>query len=128
MSADGVVADPPPWAMEYRDEEVDADAATEDTAREADREADRVVREVLAKHQLTAEVALDRWHPLEQDWVDASARCRKPPSSWQRSTSVAWRTKPRSPSRPGGPGTRCLPVHPRPQWCPAVRCGNRVAF
>ena len=44
-------------------------AATEDTAREAD----RVVRELLAKHQLTAEFALDRWHPLEEDWVDASA-------------------------------------------------------
>jgi dihydrofolate reductase len=26
VSADGVVADPPLWAMEYRDEEVDADA------------------------------------------------------------------------------------------------------
>lgn len=26
VSADGVVASPPAWAMEYRDEEVDADA------------------------------------------------------------------------------------------------------
>jgi hypothetical protein len=43
-------------------------AATEDAAREAD----RVVREVLATHQLSAEFALDRWHPLEEEWVDAS--------------------------------------------------------
>jgi hypothetical protein len=44
-------------------------AGTEDTARESD----RVVREVLAQHQLSAEFALDRWHPLEEDWEDASA-------------------------------------------------------
>ena len=42
-------------------------AGTEDTAREAD----RVVREVLAQHQLSAEFTLDRWHPLEEDWEDA---------------------------------------------------------
>jgi hypothetical protein len=44
-------------------------AATEDAAREAD----RVVREVLAKLQLTAGFALDRWHPIEQEWEDASS-------------------------------------------------------
>ncbi len=43
-------------------------AATEDAAREAD----RVVREVLARRQLTAEFSLDRWHPIEQEWADAS--------------------------------------------------------
>ena len=43
-------------------------AGTEDTAREAD----RVVREVLAQHQLSAGFTLDRWHPLEEDWEDAS--------------------------------------------------------
>jgi hypothetical protein len=43
-------------------------AGTEDTAREAD----RVVREVLAQHQLSAEFALDRWHPLEEEWEDVS--------------------------------------------------------
>ena len=43
-------------------------AGTEDTAREAD----RVVREVLAQHQLSAEFTLDRWHPLEEDWEDVS--------------------------------------------------------
>jgi hypothetical protein len=42
-------------------------AGTEDTAREAD----RVVREVLAQHQLSAGFTLDRWHPLEEDWEDA---------------------------------------------------------
>jgi hypothetical protein len=44
-------------------------AATEDAAREAD----RVVRGVLAKWALTADLALDRWHPIEQEWEDASA-------------------------------------------------------
>jgi hypothetical protein len=43
-------------------------AGTEDTAREAD----RVVREVLAQHQLSAEFTLDRWHPLEEEWEDVS--------------------------------------------------------
>jgi hypothetical protein len=43
-------------------------AGTEDTARETD----RVVREVLAAQQLSAEFTLDRWHPLEEDWEDAS--------------------------------------------------------
>ena len=31
------------------------------------------MREALAKHRLTAEFAHDRWPPLEEDWVDASA-------------------------------------------------------
>jgi hypothetical protein len=43
-------------------------ASTEDAAREAD----RMVREVLSQHQLTAELTLDRWHPLEEDWEDAN--------------------------------------------------------
>lgn len=43
-------------------------AGTEDTAHEAE----RVVREVLAQHQLSAEFTLDRWHPLEEAWEDAS--------------------------------------------------------
>lgn len=44
-------------------------AGTEDAAREAD----RVVREILAERQLTAEFKLDRWHPIEQEWEDAGA-------------------------------------------------------
>ncbi|HEY2488867.1 MAG TPA: hypothetical protein VGI37_05155 [Streptosporangiaceae bacterium] len=44
-------------------------AGTEDAAREAD----RVVREVLAQRQLTAAFKLDRWHPIEQEWEDAGA-------------------------------------------------------
>jgi hypothetical protein len=44
-------------------------AATEDAAREAD----RVVRDVLAQRGLTAGFTLDRWHPIEQEWEDASA-------------------------------------------------------
>jgi hypothetical protein len=44
-------------------------AGTEDAAREAD----RVARDVLASRQLTAQFALDRWHPIEQEWEDAGA-------------------------------------------------------
>jgi hypothetical protein len=44
-------------------------AGTEDAAREAD----RVVREILANRQLTAAFRLDRWHPIEQEWEDAGA-------------------------------------------------------
>jgi len=43
-------------------------AGTEDAAREAE----RVVREVLAQQQLSAELTLARWHPLEEEWEDAS--------------------------------------------------------
>ena len=44
-------------------------AGTEDAAREAD----QVARDALAKRELTAEFALDRWHPIEQEWEDAGA-------------------------------------------------------
>jgi hypothetical protein len=39
---------------------------------DAAREADRVTREVLALRQLAATVTLDRWHPVAQEWRDAS--------------------------------------------------------
>lgn len=38
---------------------------------DAAREADRVLREVLALRQLTATATLDRWHPVAQEWRDA---------------------------------------------------------
>lgn len=39
---------------------------------DAAREADRVVRELLAQRGLPASFALDRWHPVAEDWRDAS--------------------------------------------------------
>jgi len=42
------------------------------TTEEAAREAARAVREVLDALRLTASSALDRWHPVAQDWQDAS--------------------------------------------------------
>ena len=39
----------------------------------AAREAGRVVREVLAEHGIEAQLALHRWHPLEEEWQDADA-------------------------------------------------------
>jgi hypothetical protein len=43
-------------------------AGSEDAAREAD----RVVREVLAERHLAADSSLDRWHHLEERWEDAN--------------------------------------------------------
>ncbi len=37
----------------------------------AAREADRVVREVMAQRHIGADVAVGRWHPAEQEWQDA---------------------------------------------------------
>jgi hypothetical protein len=37
----------------------------------AAREADRVARELTAKHGLSADFALDRWHPDEEEWESA---------------------------------------------------------
>ncbi len=36
------------------------------------REAERVVRDLAAADGLTAEIALTRWHPVEEAWKDAS--------------------------------------------------------
>jgi hypothetical protein len=37
----------------------------------AAREADRVARELAAKHGLSADFSLDRWHPAEEEWESA---------------------------------------------------------
>jgi hypothetical protein len=36
------------------------------------REAERVVRELVERDDLSAEVSLARWHPVEQEWKDPS--------------------------------------------------------
>ncbi len=38
----------------------------------AAREAERIVRDLCAAHDLEADVAAHRWHPLEERWEDAS--------------------------------------------------------
>jgi hypothetical protein len=43
-------------------------ASTEAAAREAE----KVVREIIHHRHLTAEFQLDRWHPIEEEWEDAS--------------------------------------------------------
>src|SRR5438876_10874020 len=43
------------------------------SSREAAQEAERVLREVVAARNLTADFAVDRWHPLAQEWEDANA-------------------------------------------------------
>jgi len=42
-------------------------AGTENAAREAD----QVARELIKQHGLSADFALDRWHPVEEEWEDA---------------------------------------------------------
>jgi hypothetical protein len=42
-------------------------AGTEDAAREAD----QVVRQMMAQRGLGADFAVDRWHPAEEEWQDA---------------------------------------------------------
>lgn len=43
-------------------------AASEETAREAE----RVVRSLVDEDQLTADIAVTRWHPVEEEWKDAA--------------------------------------------------------
>lgn len=43
-------------------------AASEETAREAE----RVVRGLVAEEELTADIEVTRWHPVEEEWKDAS--------------------------------------------------------
>ena len=43
-------------------------AATEEQVREAE----RVVRELVDEDELTADIAVTRWHPVLEDWQDAS--------------------------------------------------------
>ena len=42
-------------------------ADTEELARDAD----GIVRSLLSSEQRQARIALERWHPVEQDWKDA---------------------------------------------------------
>lgn len=39
---------------------------------EQSREAERVVRELIAADDLTADLAVTRWHPVEEEWKDAA--------------------------------------------------------
>ena len=39
----------------------------------AAREAERIARDTLTRHHLTAEFAIHRWHPLEERWEDPDA-------------------------------------------------------
>ena len=36
------------------------------------REAEQVIRDLVASHDLSAEITATRWHPIEQTWQDAS--------------------------------------------------------
>jgi hypothetical protein len=43
-------------------------AATESQSREAE----QVIRDLVARHDLSAKISATRWHPIEQTWQDAS--------------------------------------------------------
>jgi hypothetical protein len=47
--------------------------------REAAREAERVVREVLTEHGVEADFALARWHPLAEEWEPADVPLPRTP-------------------------------------------------
>lgn len=53
-------------------------------AREAAREAERVVGEILLAQGLDADLAIDRWHPIEERWEDE--RVRLPATEAERHT------------------------------------------
>jgi hypothetical protein len=42
-------------------------------SQDAAREAEHLVRDVLAQHQMGADFAISRWHPAEEQWEDAGA-------------------------------------------------------
>jgi hypothetical protein len=45
------------------------------------REAERVIRELVERDSLSAEISTTRWHPVEQDWKDASEPLPATPES-----------------------------------------------
>jgi hypothetical protein len=47
------------------------------------REAERVVRELLDAEGLTADIAVTRWHPVEEEWKDASVPLPRTPEEEQ---------------------------------------------
>ena len=45
------------------------------------REAEQVIRDLVASHDLSAEISATRWHPVEQTWQDASIPLPTSPES-----------------------------------------------
>jgi hypothetical protein len=45
------------------------------------REAERVIRDLVARDNLSAEISTSRWHPVEQTWKDASIPLPASPES-----------------------------------------------
>jgi len=45
------------------------------------REAERVIRDLVARDNLSAEISASRWHPVEQTWKDASIPLPSSPDS-----------------------------------------------
>jgi hydroxymethylpyrimidine/phosphomethylpyrimidine kinase len=54
---------------------------------ETTREAERVVRELVAEHELTADIRITRWDPVEEAWKDASEPL--PASEEERQAALA---------------------------------------
>jgi hypothetical protein len=51
------------------------------------REAERVARELVAAEDLTAEIRVARWHPVEEAWKDASIPLPRTPEEEQEEAS-----------------------------------------
>jgi len=74
---------------------------------------------------MTAEFALDRWHRWKRTGWTRAPRRRK------TAKQLEARDQPRmedetEESFATGQARYKLPIHPRPQWCSAVRYGNRA--
>jgi hypothetical protein len=113
------------------------------TATEAHaREAERVVRGLVEADELTAEIAVTRWHPVEESWKDVSiplpATPEKEEAEWVRGRDLRpqeatvadrpsrARSERRALGAPRGGARRCLRrCTLTSRWCSAI-AGDRV--
>ena len=61
-------------------------ADTEDLARDAD----GIVRALLSSEGLQAQVAFERWHPVEQEWKDAALPLPRTEEELEKSRASLW--------------------------------------
>lgn len=65
------------------------------------REAEQVIRDLVASHDLSAEITATRWHPIEQTWQDASIPLPTSPESIEEERTSREATEERDAERAG---------------------------
>jgi hypothetical protein len=75
--------------------------------RDAAQRAENVLGEVLSHHGLSADSALDRWHPSRNDGKTAQWRCRGPRRSGGSSISDSRNRRPRIRNGPASRSGKC---------------------